>query len=140
MHDKTKHESASPVLEAALAYAKDGFAIRGLGEKRRLFIFAADVPNKKGFKSAEFSNGAKWGQTNSENQIRIDFRQFPDAGIGIPTGEVNGFFVVEVDTKAGHGVDGIASLGMLQEKHGELPDAQGEIPDGKSAFLFQVAR
>jgi putative DNA primase/helicase len=125
MHDVAKRESYA--LAEAIRYAKQ------LG----WFVFPADVPNKKSYKSEKYS-GAKWGMTKDEKQIRDDFAKWPNAGIGIPTGEVNGIFVVEADTKVGHGVDGIASLRMLQEKHGELPPTRvARSPSGSLHFYFK---
>ena len=70
---------------------------------------------KKSHKSAESnSGGMKWGMTKSAEQIERDWKKWPDANVGIPTGEINGFFVVETDTKAGHGDDGAAALAELE--------------------------
>ena len=43
----------------------------------------------------------------------------PDCNIGIATGAVSGFFVLDVDNKDGK--DGEASLRELEAKHGLLP-------------------
>ena len=74
---------------------------------------------KKSLKAARYSNGANWGKTRDPDEIESDFTRWPDANVGIPTGVENGIFVVEADTVAGHGVDGIASLQALEEKHGQ---------------------
>jgi hypothetical protein len=39
----------------------------------------------------------------------------------VPTGAINGIFVIEADTIAGHGVDGLAALRKLEREHGKLP-------------------
>jgi hypothetical protein len=41
--------------------------------------------------------------------------------MSVPTGLVNRIFVIEGDTKKGHGVDGLASIKALEKKHGKLP-------------------
>ena len=65
-------------------------------------------------------------------------RGHPDA-IGVPTGSVNGICVVEADTKAGHGVDGIASLKNLEAVRGTIArHADGREPVGLTALLFQM--
>jgi putative DNA primase/helicase len=59
------------------------------------------------------------------------------AGVGVPTGEVNGIFVVEADTKKGHGVDGLASLKALQKQYGELPATlRVKSPTGSLHYYF----
>jgi hypothetical protein len=98
-------------LDFALAYIARGWA-----------IFPADSSGaKKSHKSAKYSNGVPWGATTDADQIRIDFNEWPGCGIGIVTGRTSGIFVTEIDTKEGHGVDGIASLHALQIQYGELP-------------------
>src|SRR6266436_4711729 len=62
----------------------------------------------------------RWGATKDPDEIRRNFAPHPDAGIGIPTGFENGFFVIETDTK--NGKDGEGELAKLQAKHGPLPD------------------
>ena len=42
--------------------------------------------------------------TRDPDEIRGDFTRWSDAGIGIPTGAVNGFVVVEADTVSGRGM------------------------------------
>jgi hypothetical protein len=99
-------------LKKAIEYAERGWNV---------FPAEVDDNKKKSYKSAEHSNGAKWGMTKDTEQIKRDFRQWPNAGVGIPTGKINGFFVVEADTKKGHGVDGIESLRELEERNSKLP-------------------
>src|SRR5207248_932921 len=61
-----------------------------------------------------------------------------DAGVGIPTGKVNGIFVVEADTNKGHGVDGIANLRQLDEQHGALPQTlMAASPSGSLHYYFR---
>src|SRR5262249_10303669 len=106
-----RSRSSSPVnprLAAALDYA----ANRGWD------VFPADISfdeetrkfNKKSYKSAEHSGGAKWGKTRDPKQIKKDFKRWPQANVGLPTGKDNGFWVTETDTPKGHNVDGEASL------------------------------
>ena len=98
-------------LESALAYAAKGWK-----------VFPAPPGSKKSYKSEKHSGGRKWGMTSDADEIRADFTRWSNAGIGIPTGAVNGIVVIDADTIAGHGVDGIAALDQLQAKHGPLPD------------------
>src|SRR4051812_13169985 len=83
----------------------------------------------------------KWqkvGNTRDENEIRADWSRWPAANIGIPTGEKNGFFVIDADTPGGHGVDGIASLEALQKKYGRLsPTQTARTPSGGLHYYFR---
>jgi putative DNA primase/helicase len=121
-------QSAESILKAALDYA----TVRGW------FVFPAPPGQKKSYKSAEHSNGNKWGMTKDANGIRQDWKRWPDANVGIVTGQVNGLFVVEADTPQGHGVDGIASLEQLEVKHSKLPDTlMAESPSGSVHYYFK---
>jgi Bifunctional DNA primase/polymerase, N-terminal/Primase C terminal 2 (PriCT-2) len=98
-------------LAAALEYAARGW-----------YVFPAPAGGaKKSLKAAKHSNGAKWGKTRAPDVIRADWRRWPSANVGVPTGRENGFWVLECDTVEAHGVDGIASLRALEAEHGPLP-------------------
>jgi Bifunctional DNA primase/polymerase, N-terminal len=114
-------------LVIALAYAAHGWA-----------VFPVPPGTKRSYKSAEHSDGRAWGMTRNAAEIRADFTRWPDAGIGIPTGAVNGIIVVETDTVAGHGIDGSNSLAQLETKHGALPDTlQAISPSGSVHRYFK---
>lgn len=92
---------------------------------------------KRTKKSAEFSNGRKWGTTKNTKEIKQDFARWPFANIGIVTGPKSGIFVVDVDTPKGHGVDGIASLKALQRLYRPLPRTlMAESPSGSLHYYF----
>jgi Protein of unknown function (DUF3987)/Bifunctional DNA primase/polymerase, N-terminal/Primase C terminal 2 (PriCT-2) len=97
-------------LSSALAYAEFGW-----------FVFPVPLGTKMSHKSAKYSGGRPWGMTKDAAEIRRNWRQWPDAGIGVPTGAVNNIFVVEADTIAGHGVDGISALQELEARNEPLP-------------------
>src|SRR5215472_6071017 len=102
----------------------------GIG-KRGLAVFPVPPDSKKSYKSAEHSNGARWGATRDPAEITRDFTRWPNARIGIPTGAVNGIVVVDVDTIEGHGIDGSVALTELEAKHGSLPQTlQAISPSG----------
>jgi Bifunctional DNA primase/polymerase, N-terminal/Primase C terminal 2 (PriCT-2) len=118
--------AAPDALTAALGYAKRGWA-----------IFPVPPGTRKSQKSAKSSSRRLWGMTSDPVEIESDFRQWPDAGVGIPTGEVNSFFVVEADTLEGHNVDGLASLKALEAEHGQLPETlMVESPTGSVHRYF----
>ena len=78
--------------------------------------------SRRSHKAARYSNGANWGASNNTRIIQRDWRHWPDALIGIPTGRENGFFVVDADTLAGgHKYDGIANLAALEHHYKPLP-------------------
>src|SRR5262245_31188859 len=81
-------------LEWALLYAGMGWC-----------IFPAPRGEKKSHKSAEHSNGRRWGATTDPEEIARDFRRWPQANLGIQTGQANKIFDVETDTLQGHDVD-----------------------------------
>ena len=114
------------VLTAALRYADRGW-----------WVFPVPFGTKKSHKSAGRSNGRAWGATRDPMEIERDFKEWPEAGIGIPTGEVNRIFVLEADTVEGHGVDGLASLKALEARHGLLPETlMAESPSGSIHRYF----
>jgi hypothetical protein len=112
-------------LAAALKYAERGW-----------FVFPVPPNTKMSYKS-EGNHGTKWGMTKDAEQIKRDFEQWPDAGVGIPTGAVNKIFVFEIDTKEGHGVDGAESLRKLEEDKGQLPQTLMAVsPSGSIHYYF----
>jgi bifunctional DNA primase/polymerase-like protein len=112
-------------LLAALAYAAHGWA-----------VFPAPPGTKRSYKSAEHSDGRAWGMTRNAEEIRRDFTRWPDAGIGIPCGAVNGIIVAETDTVEGHGIDGSNSLAQLEIKHGALPETLKAISPSGSVHRY----
>jgi predicted P-loop ATPase len=118
----------SDVLRLAKYYA----------EKMNWAVFPAPQGEKKSRKSAEHSNGRKWGATKDSIEIEGDFIRWPDANVGIVTGEISNIFVIEADTLEGHEVDGIASLDALQALHGTFPPTlQAESPSGSIHYYFR---
>jgi hypothetical protein len=85
-------------------------------------VFPARPDKKCSYKSAEYSNGARWGATSDPAEIRADFTRWPNARVGIPTGIENMLVVIETDTIAGgHAHDGEPELKKLEAKYGPLP-------------------
>jgi putative DNA primase/helicase len=115
------------ILNAALGYAALGVA-----------VFPATSMVKKSCKSAQFSNGERWGATRDLRQVRQDFTRWNGCRIGVPTGAINKIVVVDIDTVAGHGVDGAAALAALELQHGVLPDTrQAASPSGSTHRYFR---
>lgn len=117
----------NPVLAAALNYAARGW-----------LVFPVPPGTKRSYKSAKHSDGRKWGATRDPDEIRRDWLQWPDAGIGIPTGIINNIVVLDCDTIAGHNVDGGLALAQLEAKHGLLPNTLNALsPSGSTHYYFQ---
>ncbi|SFP94880.1 Bifunctional DNA primase/polymerase, N-terminal [Bradyrhizobium sp. Ghvi] len=136
----TASSKPQPMLEAALAYAAMGW-----------WVFPVPPGTKKSYKSARHSPGkTNWGATFNPKLIRRDFAKWPDANVGIVTGQTPfqlqrdgepsggdwGIFVVEADTAEGHNVDGIASLRELEAKHGPLPETRTAISPSGSVHRY----
>jgi Bifunctional DNA primase/polymerase, N-terminal/Primase C terminal 2 (PriCT-2)/Family of unknown function (DUF5906) len=101
-------------------------------------VFPVPVGTKKSHKSAAHSGGRKWGATRDETEIRADWQRWPDANLGIPTGTLNGIFIVETDTRAGgHAHDGEESLAKLIAEHGPLPTTlMARSPSGSVHYYW----
>jgi Bifunctional DNA primase/polymerase, N-terminal len=101
-------------------------------------IFPAPPDEKMSYKSEKYS-GRKWGMTNDPAEVKADFARWPLARIGIPTGIINGFVVIETDTIEGHGVDGMIGFRELEAKYGPLPDRTRKVmsPSGSVHRYFQ---
>ena len=95
-------------------------------------VFPVPPGTKKSYKSARYGKYPNsWGMTRVVEAVEYDFKKWPEAGVGIPTGWVNGIFVLETDTLEGHGVDGLAGLRALEAEHGKLPETlMAESPTG----------
>jgi len=109
-----------------------GYAARGW------HVFPVPPGKKQSYKSAEHSRGRKWGATLDAQEIAQDWIQWPNANVGIVTGPKSGLLVIEADTEAGHGVDGVSNLAALFEKHGPLPETiEALSPSGSWHIYFK---
>ena len=86
------------VLNYALAYADMGWAV---------------LPTSKGNKQPLNSGGSRKASKDPE-QIRSWWRNNPSANIGVATGEISGFWVLDVDIK-----DGKNGWGSIINKFGD---------------------
>jgi hypothetical protein len=120
-------------LDEALRYAAD----------LNWFVFPSP-PNTKEKKSylSKRQTGANWGMTKKADEIRADWKHHPLANVGVPTGSVNQFWVLEADTlEGGHDHDGVAALAKLVEIHGPLPETRrAESPSGSKHWCFQLPK
>jgi hypothetical protein len=87
-------------------------------------------------KSPYTSNGFK-DATRDEATIRHLWRKWPDAQIGIPTGEASDWLVLDIDPR--HGGD--ASLSELIEAHGDLPQTlEARTGGGGHHIIFEYPK
>ena len=108
--DAPASTSSSILLEAALDYAG-----------RSIPVFPC-LATGKNAKRPHTEHGFKDASTDPA-QIQEWWTAHPDALIGMPTGAVTGFVVLDVDVDPAKGKDGEASLNaLLQEQGQELPD------------------
>lgn len=105
------------ILDLVADYVSQGLAIFPCRGKTPL------IPG--GFKAA----------TKDAGQARKWWTQWPDANIGMATGAVSGFSILDVDKK--DGIDGWETLRQLEETHGKLPvTRQVTTPRGGAHLWF----
>ena len=98
---------AETMLDAALSYARRGWAVFPLAEGTKIPCIQG------GFTQA----------TTDEEQIRMFWSVRPLCNIGIATGGMsNGLVVVDVDLDNDKGEDGYITLKAWESEHGELPE------------------
>ena len=104
------------MLDAALAYAGRRWPVFPVHSIRdgRCTCGCADCDSPG--KHPRTAHGHTEG-TTSEEQIRAWWGQWPDANVGIVTGEASGLVVLDVDLPGGD-----VSLEALEDTHGALPE------------------
>lgn len=102
----------SELMQAAIEYAQQGFAVFPLMEHDKYPIY---------------SGGFKIATTNVE-QVGKWWRARPNANIGIATGQRSGgVIVIDLDVDDDKGVNGYETLRDWERSHGELPDTANTI-------------
>lgn len=81
-------------------------------------------------------NGFK-GATRFPRIIERWWSDWPDAAVGLPTGEKTGFFALDIDNKPG-GANGFDWLSEMEAEHGPLPEtARVTSPNGGLHIYFK---
>ena len=132
---KNNNTAPSKCLQAALKLLEEHhwkiFPARMEGSRKWSWLWAGHAPGQD----------ENWGQTNDPGQLWENFskkRWRDKCGVGIPTGAVNGIFVLDVDTPKGHDVDGVAALKQLENEHDKLPKTlMARSPTGSMHFYFR---
>ena len=107
------------VLRAAIQYARKGIPVFPCCPDKRPMV-------ARGFNAA----------TTDEAQIKAWFDRNTPPMIGVPTGEVSGLWVLDLDRK--NGVDGGEALDALTAEHDALPDTPVSLtPSGGLHYLFK---
>ena len=100
-------------LKAALRYAARGWPVFPVWPRidDRCGCGKADCKTRASTRSATCPEGFK-DATTDEKTIRRWWREYPDAGIGMPTGKPSGMIVIDIDRKEGR--DGREALRRLK--------------------------
>lgn len=121
-------------MKAALAYAGLGWRVLPLHDVRS----GACSCGKPDCKSAgKHPREAAWQKTASNDPATITgwWAAWPNANVGIATGEASGFFVLDVDPDKG----GDESLATLIAHHGDLPHTpRARTGSGGAHYLFAL--
>ena len=105
------------LLKAALAYARRGIPV---------------FPCEPGGKAPLTYNGF-WDATTDSRRLEIWWRRcWPDANVGVPTGERSGLLVLDVDPRDG----GLESLAELERTGGLLPETARARTGGGGMHVF----
>lgn len=136
--DSVLSVSENPKLDAALHYARAGFPVFPLqnpiieGGAVRCSCREWETCEKVG-KHPRTRHGLKDATTDLE-LIRQWWRKWPNANVGLLTGQQAGIFVLDVDLKSG----GDYSLNDLQDAYGELsPTLTARTGSGGYHFVFK---
>lgn len=109
------------MLEHALAYAARGKRVFPCNGENR------PIPR----------HGSKHVATDAA-QIRAWWEKQPHAGMAMPTGQITGLSVLDIDNKPDKGKVGDEALELLENKHGALPDTPTVLtPSGGEHRYFE---
>jgi hypothetical protein len=108
----------NPLLEAALEYARRGWAV---------------LPLKPRSKTPIGTKGVYDATSNADMIIRY-WSEYPDANVGIRTGEASNLVVIDVDAKPGKRGD--RTLASLIEQYGPLPTTAEVFTSGRGRHYY----
>lgn len=107
---------SNSLLEAALRYAQRGWPV---------------FPCAPRAKAPLTQHGLKDGTTDPDI-IRAWWARWPDANIGVVTGDQSGFFVLDVDPRSG----GDDTLSDLEQRYGPLPETVEALTGGGGRHIL----
>src|SRR5690606_16258522 len=77
--------------------------------------------------------------TDDPDQLKVWLSQSNSQNIGLVTGEQNGIFVLDIDTK--NGAKGLEAMKALIAKHGHLPETPAQrTPSGGYHYIFKLPK
>lgn len=120
-------------LDAALSYARGGFAVLPLHSALGDSCSCGRVSCSSVGKHPRTPRGVKDATTN-QAKITGWYEKWPDANLGIATGQISGVVVLDIDV--GIGKDGPLSLEHLKAEYGELPETVRSETGGGGFHLF----
>lgn len=124
----------APHLEWAQFYASLGWRVFPVrpGTKNRFYRYP-DYKNPKNGIEYSWSYQA----TTDQKRVKRFWTDYPDADIGMATGDGSGgVVVIDVDTLNGHNVDGVGSMNAWQQEHEQLPATPLAISGSGSRHYF----
>lgn len=108
-------------LQDAIEYGKHGFAVFPL------------LPRSK----APATSGGFHDASKEESAIRALWGNRTNCNLGIATGDISGFWVLDIDIEKG----GEESLAALEDKYGSLPDTLvSKTGGGGKHYLFKIPK
>jgi putative DNA primase/helicase len=124
-------QNAPSMLDAALAHARRGWPVFPLyepvwAEPGGPVACSCGDPECRNIGKHPRIGGGFTNATTDEAQIREWWAKWPNANIGVPTGEVSGTVVIDEDPR--HGGD--HTLSELEAKHGRLPETVMQLTGG----------
>jgi hypothetical protein len=126
------HHSNQP-LDLTLSYAARGWPVFPVRAKEEYDDITGEVYAPK---TPYTSNGLRGASTNTRI-INEWWKRYPDAMVGVPTGDKIGAFVVDLDIKPGVG-DGHEWLADMEAEHGPLPlTARAKTMGGGTHIFFR---
>ena len=116
--------------EAALAL------IRPNGLRPAWKIFPLGDWDKQGSKIPRKGSHGHNDATDQENTIRAWWKQFPNANIGLATGERNNLVVIDIDMNHNSGANGEETFERLERINGRLPPTVEALTPAGGRHLF----
>ena len=129
--------------DAAIAYAEHGwqvFPVHGIGAEGRCTCGDHGGENCSPGKHPRTSHGFR-DATDDVEQVERWWSRWPDANIGIATGESSGFWVLDVDVRRDEATgevlkDGEATLRDLERANSALPTTLAAVTGGGGRHIY----
>jgi hypothetical protein len=114
---KSGEPKSSPAFEAAERYRARGWSVLPVRPREKRPLIKWEALQSK---------------APTQEQVAGWFRHWPNANVGIVTGEISNLIVIDVDPE--HGGDD--SIAMLERRHGPLPVTVEAISGGGGRHLY----